>query len=459
MHAIKKFIQPLLPAFSLTTIAVSLVIFAAYKNFPIMHEVLSDPVYGNITFARPLITNRAMVVVFADTKKFHSNDLAHRIAQAGAAVAILDSDQVLQAIVEGENHCLNPDHISKPEEILSKWAHASKDKRSIVAGIGTGGLLPFLSAGIKSERASINLSVGFSVELPAGISVCSPLTSVKTQGKQVLTSSPTLQRKWLAVWTDQPDNNTAVFVRGLSGAQTAIEPYDTPLDTVIVNELRKILTEDDSKQGTPSAVVEVPSKAPNETVTLFYSGDGGWRDLDRAVAGEMADRGYPVVGVDTLRAFWSSKTPEETANELATLMAYYRKTWKAKNFVLTGYSFGADILPAVYNRLSEPDRQSVALIVLLALGKTADFEIHVSGWIGKSNDGLPILPELSRIPGNKILCIFGQEEKTDSTCTELSTSGSRLMELSGGHHFDQDYPKLATQIIDIYQQMGLKRSN
>jgi len=96
---------------------------------------------------------------------------------------------------------------------------------------------------------------------------------------------------------------------------------------------------------------------------------------------------------------------------------------------------------------------------MLALGKTADFEIHVSGWIGKSNNGLPISPELNRIQGNKILCIFGQEEKEDSACSTLSTSGARLLELPGGHHFDQDYPKLAMRIIDVYRQTGLQGNN
>lgn len=127
--------------------------------------------------------------------------------------------------------------------------------------------------------------------------------------------------------------------------------------------------------------------------------------------------------------------------------------------MLAGYSFGADILPAVYNHLSEQDRKSVALLVLLALGKTADFEIHVSGWIGKNSSGIPILTELNRIQGNKILCVFGQEEKDDSACTALSTPGVRLMELPGGHHFDQDYSKLTMRIIEIYRQAGLKGSN
>jgi type IV secretory pathway VirJ component len=459
MRLTKIFAEKPLLAFSISAVVISLIFFAAHKNFPIIQEVLPNAVYGNITLARPLITHRAMVVVFVDTKKYPAENLAYRIAQAGATVAIFDTDHVLQVFSEGENHCLDPERVMASKDILATWAHASKDERSILAGIGSGSLLPFLSAGTKSDGGSRNLSVGFSAQLPDGINVCPPWTSAMTQGKQVLTSSPPLQGKWLSVWTDQPENTTAVFVRGLSGAKTAIEPYDTPLDIVAVHELQKILTEKVSAQTNPFPVVEVPAKSPNETVTLFYSGDGGWRDLDRDVAGEMAARGYPVVGVDTLRAFWSSKTPEESADDLTALMTTYRTTWKAKNFVLAGYSFGADILPAVYNRLSEPDRKSVALIVLLALGKTADFEIHVSGWIGKSNDGLPILPELNQIQGNKILCIYGKEEMADSACTELSTSGATLMELPGGHHFDQNYPKLALQIIDIYHQVGLKGSN
>jgi type IV secretory pathway VirJ component len=457
MKFMHKFIGRLWVGLFITAMLAGLVWFAAHKHFPVVHDVLTNNVFGTLSVARPLLTSQNLVVVFADTKKFQANDLAHRIAQAGDAVAIVDTASALHALAGNENHCLKADHIIDPVGILADWAHASKDKHSILAGIEDGGLLPFLSALTKSGRASKNLSVGFSVKIPGGTELCPPLTSTVVQGQRVLTSAPPLQGKWLAVWTDQPETDTAVFVRGIAGAKTAIEPYNTSLDTVTVNEIAKIRAE--RSQDSPLPVVEVPAKNSNETVTLFYSGDGGWRDLDRAVAGLMADHGYPVVGVDVLRAFWSSTTPEKAANDLTAIMTYYRTAWKAKKFVLAGYSFGADILPALYNRLSEQDRESVALLVLLALGKTADFEIHVSGWIGKTTDGLPISPELNRIQGNKILCIFGQAEKADSACTALSTPGARLLELPGGHHFDQDYPKLAMRIIDIYRQAGLQGSN
>jgi type IV secretory pathway VirJ component len=131
----------------------------------------------------------------------------------------------------------------------------------------------------------------------------------------------------------------------------------------------------------------------------------------------------------------------------------------AKKFVLVGYSFGADILPAIYNHLSTQDQKDVALIILLAMGKTADFEIHVSGWIEKNNSGIPILPELNRIPPQKILCVFGQEEKDECACNGISTTRDCLMELPGGHHFDYDYPKLAAKLIETFQRIELKKSN
>jgi type IV secretory pathway VirJ component len=259
---------------------------------------------------------------------------------------------------------------------------------------------------------------------------------------------------WRSVWTDHPDDRTAIFVKALGNVDTRIAPYDTPLDTVLVEEIIANLSK--TKQFTiPMPVVEVPAAKPSPNVTLFYSGDGGWRDLDRTVAEEMAAQNYPVVGVDALRYFWEHKIPEQAAADLSATMAYYRKHWGAKKFVLAGYSFGADIMPVVYNRLPAQDKVSVALLVLLALAKNADFEIHVSGWMGQSAGEQPISPELAQIPKAKILCVFGEEEKTDTACMDLVNSEAKVLELPGGHHFDQDYSKLTGKILDVYRKHGL----
>lgn len=198
-------------------------------------------------------------------------------------------------------------------------------------------------------------------------------------------------------------------------------------------------------------VVEVPAKQPADTVTLFYSGDGGWRDLDRDVADEMAAQGYPVVGIDALRYFWQHKSPEQGAADLADLMADYRKKWGAKRFVLAGYSFGADVLPAIYNRLPVAERGQIDALLLIALARSGSFEIEVQGWLGKAGQERPTGPELLKVPAAKVLCVYGSEEGEESGCTQPGAPGE-LLRLPGGHHFDKDYPALARRLVQAIRQ-------
>ncbi len=454
-----SFTAQLILALALFAAVIGLVRFASYKNFPIMDDIIKDTAYGRIVLARPLISFKALAVVFADNGKFPAQTLAHRIAKTGVAVAVVDSGRAIQALTDNKTHCITTKKIKIPFALLEKWSKAPKKTLTILAGIDTGSLLPFINAATRPDSTSMNISVGFSAVLPKGTDVCTPLSSKPVNGHRQLASFSPFTGKWLAAWTDQPDDATAVFVRKLTNIRTDIAPYNTPLESVMINEIHTIIDEQQKKTADLVPTVALPSKSPNRTVTFFYSGDGGWRDLDRDVGGIMADRGYPVVGVDTLRYFWSSKTVEEVAQDLSAMMKKYRSSWKAKRFVLAGYSFGADILPAVYNHLPETDRKDVNLIVLLALGKAADFEIHVSGWLGKSSTGFPILPELNRIPGKKVLCIYGQEEKDDTACTEYSAPGAQVVQLPGGHHFDHNYQKLVMRLITAYNRIGMDRAN
>ena len=251
---------------------------------------------------------------------------------------------------------------------------------------------------------------------------------------------------WLAAWNDNPDDASARFVREAK-AQTLIGDYDSSEKSLLIAQLRRLL------QGGADAlpVVEVPAQNGSDTVSLFYSGDGGWRDLDRAVAEEMAKRGYPVVGVDTLRYFWQRKSPEQAASDLSALMREYREKWHAKRFALIGFSFGADVMPALYNHLPEADKQQVDAVFLLALARSGAFEIRVQGWLGKDANEVATGPELAKLPASKVLCVYGVEEAPESGCTQPQAVGETL-ELPGGHHYDKDYPALAERLIKAIEK-------
>jgi type IV secretory pathway VirJ component len=255
--------------------------------------------------------------------------------------------------------------------------------------------------------------------------------------------------KWTVAWNDGPDDESATLVRDAPNTETSISDYDIKYPQVLNNEVRRRLVGGDDSGGLNIPVVEVPSSQPSDTVTLFLSGDGGWRDLDKEVAGDMAKMGgYPVVGIDTLRYYWEHKSPEQTAADLTELMAHYRQKWGAKHFVLAGYSFGADVLPAIYNRLPEEDKARVDGIILLAFARTGSFEIAVEGWLGAAGKEAATGPEMAKLPGDKVLCVYGVEEKDESGCTEATAPGEK-MQLPGGHHFDEDYPALAKRLSAV----------
>jgi hypothetical protein len=426
------------------TIIIGICLFK-YITPPILKKTINNETVGDISIEQPAWGSKRLVLVFVNTQKFPAKTIAQQLASTGVTVAVIDSTQFFKRYTGKTGQCLDAKQVSNSIENLIKLLPTSSTNQLMVTGISEGALIPFFNSQAISTNNITNLSIDFSVTLPADLVLCLPLDK--------LVASSELNNHWRSVWTDEPEDKTALFIKNLGKVDTRIAPYNTPFNQLLLDEIKINLGQSDPSPPIP--VVEVPANSAKQTVTIFYSGDGGWRDLDRTVAEEMAAFNYSVVGVDVLRYFWEYKTPEQVAADLSATMAYYRKYWGTKSFVLTGYSFGADILPAIYNRLPAPDKDDVRLLVLIALGKTADFEIHVSGWLGQSGGEQTVSPELAQIPKNKVLCIYGVDEKDETACTNLQHNEANILELSGGHHFDQDYPKLTRQILDVYQQHGI----
>lgn len=336
------------------------------------------------------------------------------------------SAQIVQVVLPKDDCTL--------QEQTFKQAAGKLDKpATLVAGIGPGSILAWRWLAEQTDDKAVAISVGLNLEDP---------------GCHDNLPQSAAHGHWLAAWNDGPDDTAAKLVRDQPNAETSISDYDIKLPQVLNNELRhQLVGGDDDDGGLRIPVVEVPVAQTTDTVTLFLSGDGGWRDLDKDVAGEMAKVGYPTVGIDTLRYYWEHKSPEQTATDLADLMAHYRQKWGTKRFILMGYSFGADVLPAIYNRLDPDDQNRVDGIVLLAFARTGSFEIAVEGWLGAAGKEAATGPEMAKLPAAKVLCVYGIEEKDESGCTEPTAPGEKL-QLPGGHHFDENYPALAKRLID-----------
>ncbi len=196
-------------------------------------------------------------------------------------------------------------------------------------------------------------------------------------------------------------------------------------------------------------LVEVPAKGESQNrFAVIVSGDGGWTSLDRHVGDVLAQAGIAVVGFDSLHYFWTRRTPDGAAADLARILRHYLAAWKKDHVVLVGYSRGADVLPFMVRRLPPELLEHVDLLALLGPSLTVGFEIHVSDFLGgKHRDDLPILPEATQLRVRKILCVYGESE-TETLCPSLPEPLSKPVKLKGAHHFDGAYEEIGKLILD-----------
>src|SRR2546430_15762054 len=66
-----------------------------------------------------------------------------------------------------------------------------------------------------------------------------------------------------------------------------------------------------------SPVIEMRASGVSREFALLLTGDGGWAGLDQELAARLAGNGVPTVGLNSLKYFWSARTPERTAEDAA----------------------------------------------------------------------------------------------------------------------------------------------
>jgi len=188
---------------------------------------------------------------------------------------------------------------------------------------------------------------------------------------------------------------------------------------------------------------------PHGTFAVMLTGDGGWRRIDVRVTDRFREAGVPVVGFRTNTYFDKRKTAEESACALERVIRYYKLHWKCDRVMLIGYSRGADILPFMASRLPQDLRASTSVIALLGLEPSIDFRYHAS-WIPfyhPKETQYPVKPELEKLRGTHILCVYGEKEK-DTLCRALDPQLATAVREPGSHHFAGRYNNIADVILD-----------
>ncbi|MBV6520558.1 MAG: hypothetical protein MNPFHGCM_00675 [Gemmatimonadaceae bacterium] len=195
---------------------------------------------------------------------------------------------------------------------------------------------------------------------------------------------------------------------------------------------------------------EVPSHVAGRSLAILVTGDGGWVDADRGLARELASNGLPVVALDVrayLRA--AKRTPSTMAADAERVIRHYSDAWQRDDVVLIGYSRGADVVPFIANRIGQDLRDRIALVALLGMSLRASFEFHWMDLLMESHrpTDLPVAPELERLRGKRMICIYGEDEK-DSACRGVERALVMPIQRSGSHRIHaSDAEDLASIIL------------
>ena len=195
----------------------------------------------------------------------------------------------------------------------------------------------------------------------------------------------------------------------------------------------------------------IPAKGANPmALAIMLSGDGGWASIDKRIAEDLSAHGVAVVGLDSRSYLMKARTPDEASADIARIIRRYSAQWATQRVAVVGYSRGADIAPFMVNRLPADLREEIVLVALLGPAERANFQFHWADLLSDTSrpSDIPILPELERLRGTPVLCVYGKDEK-ETLCRLADTSAVRVDQRAGHHHFDGDYDALAVEILRL----------
>lgn len=215
----------------------------------------------------------------------------------------------------------------------------------------------------------------------------------------------------------------------------------------------------------PAAASATPPAGRDDVMVIIYSGDGGWADLDKQLGDTFAARGLPVLGVNTFKYYWRMRTADESAAQLDALMTKYLEQWHKQRVWLVGFSFGADVLPTVIDKLSPENRARITQLVLLSPSRDFSFEIQFEGYmvsqgrfkafVKRQLEKFNKVPHYATLPPVQALhqqfpvaCYYGRDDADESLCTVAGLPAwMQVYAKNGGHHFDGGYAPLAAQLL------------
>ncbi len=204
-------------------------------------------------------------------------------------------------------------------------------------------------------------------------------------------------------------------------------------DLLLAVSLLLVTTVDAQKGALPVKEWTATGELP---FVLYLSGDGGFNSFSTNLCAALSKAGYSTTAVNSRSYFWNQKTPNQTAQDVTAYLNQQLPGRKNQQLVLVGYSFGADVLPFIVNKLPESLKKNLISVILLAPSTSTDFEVHLSDLLGSgAKRNMDVVAETNRMNLPKTTTIFGSDD-TGFPVQEIKLKNYRNEVLPGGHHFE-----------------------
>jgi type IV secretory pathway VirJ component len=184
---------------------------------------------------------------------------------------------------------------------------------------------------------------------------------------------------------------------------------------------------------------------------IFYiSGDGGYTSFSDSLCGTINKAGYKVIALNSKSYFLDKKTPQQTTQDIVNCLNSQFGKRKNQQFVLVGYSFGADIAPFVANALPDSIRKKMVSVVLLSPSTSTDFEIHVWDMLGgKKKRSMDVVAEVNKMGLQKTAILSGTDEN-DFPDNNIKLKNFTSEKLLGGHRYEGNTKEVAKTIMKFF---------